>query len=71
MLKKKRVDIMSLKDNWKETGAGLGHAFKDLGKTIIKSAATGVKKVDEWANGEENEESAETKEQPTETEEND
>ena len=25
---------MSLKDSWKQTGKGLGHAFRDLGRTI-------------------------------------
>ncbi|MBQ3574087.1 MAG: hypothetical protein IJA26_00320 [Clostridia bacterium] len=43
---------MSLKDNWKQTGVGLGHAFRDLGKSVIKSVATGVKKADNWANKE-------------------
>lgn len=41
----------SLKETWKETGKGLGHAFRDLGKTIIKSGAKIVDKVDDWANG--------------------
>jgi len=45
---------MSLKDNWKQTGVGLGHAFRDLGKSVIKSVATGVKKADDWANKEDN-----------------
>ena len=40
---------MSLKESWKETGVGLGHAFRDLGKTIVKTAKTGVDKADEWA----------------------
>ena len=44
---------MALRDSWKETGVGLGHAFRDLGKTLVKTVATGAKKVDEWANGEE------------------
>lgn len=48
---------MSLRDNWKETGVGLGHAFRDLGKSIVKTMATGAKKVDEWANGEKADES--------------
>lgn len=43
--------MMSLKDNWKETGKGLGHAFRDLGKTLVKTASTAAKKADEWANG--------------------
>ncbi len=44
---------MSLRDTWKETGTGLGHAFKDLGKAIVKSASTAAKKADDWANGDE------------------
>ena len=42
-----------LRGKWKEIGVGLGHAFRDLGKTIIKSGATAVQKADDWANGEE------------------
>ena len=41
-----------LKESWKETGKGLGHAFKDLGKTLIKSADVAVDKVEEWAHDE-------------------
>ena len=40
---------MALKDEWKQTGKGLGHAFRDLGKSIIKSAKYGVDKAEEWA----------------------
>ena len=54
---------MSLKDNWKATGTGLGHAFRDLGKTLVKTASTAVKKVDDWANGDEEEQKEEQKEQ--------
>lgn len=43
-----------LRGKWKETGIGLGHAFRDLGKAIIKSGATVVKKADDWANSEDN-----------------
>lgn len=50
-----------LKDSWKETGVGLGHAFRDLGKTLIKTGSKAVKKVDEWANREDYEQ-----EQPAE-----
>ncbi len=50
-----------LKDTWKETGVGLGHAFRDLGKSIIKSGAHAVKKADEWANSDEKEEKPEEK----------
>lgn len=38
-----------LKNDWKETGKGLGHAFKNLGKTVIKTAEVGVDKAVEWA----------------------
>lgn len=51
-----------LKGTWKETGTGLGHAFRDLGKTLIKTGATAVKKADKWANGEEEKEETENKE---------
>ena len=44
---------MALKDNWKETGKGLGHAFSTLGKTIVRSAETTADKVSDWADGEE------------------
>ena len=46
---------MSLKDSWKATGTGLGHAFRDLGKTIVKSASTAVQKADQWANSDDQE----------------
>ena len=52
---------MSLKDNWKQTGVGLGHAFRDLGKSVVKSVATGVKKADQWANKEDHEQQSEEK----------
>lgn len=42
----------SLKSDWKSTGVGLGHAFRDLGKTVIKTAKTGADKAEEWANRE-------------------
>ena len=41
---------MALKDTWKETGKGLGHGFRDLGKAIVKTAAYAADKADEWAN---------------------
>ena len=37
-----------LRGSWKETGTSLGHAFRDLGKTLIKTGATAAKKVDKW-----------------------
>ena len=45
---------MPLKDSWKQTGAGLGHAFRDLGKTLVKTAKTGVDKAGEWADSDDN-----------------
>ena len=42
--------MADLKDSWKETGGGLGHAFKNRGKSIVKSVKVGVTKADEWAN---------------------
>ena len=52
---------MSLKDTWKSTGSGLGNAFKDLGKTLVKTASTAVNKADEWANGDDEKKADETK----------
>ncbi len=40
---------MALKDDWKETGKDLGGAFKQLGKSIVKSGATVVNKANDWA----------------------
>ena len=44
---------MSTKQEWKETGRDLGHAFKGfgttLGKTIVKSVKTGVNAATDWA----------------------
>ena len=37
-----------LKESWKETGKDLGGAFKQLGKTIVKSGATVVNKANDW-----------------------
>ena len=42
---------MATKQDWKETGRDLGHAFKGLGKTLIRTAKTGVDKVSDWADG--------------------
>ncbi|MCQ2419011.1 MAG: hypothetical protein MJ085_04425 [Clostridia bacterium] len=33
---------MSMRDDWKETGKGLGKAFKDLGQQVSRSAMHGV-----------------------------
>lgn len=40
---------MALKDSWKETGKGLGHAFGELGKTLVKTAKYAVDKAEDWA----------------------
>lgn len=45
-----------LKETWKETGIGLGHAFRDLGKALIKTGADAMRKADEWANSEDKDE---------------
>lgn len=50
---------MSLKEDWKATGTGIGHAFRNLGKSIVKTVATGVNKADEWANSDAKEEAPE------------
>ncbi len=39
------------KQEWKDSGRELGHAFKQFGKTFVRSAKTTVDKVDDWANG--------------------
>lgn len=46
---------MALKESWKDAGTGFGHAFRDLGKAFANTAKTTIKKVDEWANKEEEE----------------
>ena len=48
-----------LRETWKETGKGLGHAFRDLGKSIVKSGTNALKKADQWASSE-NEKTEET-----------
>ena len=47
-----------LKDTWKETGKGLGYAFRDLGKSLVKTGATALKKADQWSNSEDYKEEA-------------
>ncbi len=60
-----------LRDTWKDTGKGLGHAFRDLGKTLIKTGATAIKKADEWANKEDyaEQETTESTSEPNENKE--
>lgn len=52
---------MSLRDTWKKTGTELGHAFRDLGKTLVKTVKTGAEKADNWANREDYEEKQDEK----------
>ncbi len=42
--------MMDLKEQWKETGTELLGALSSLGKTLVRSAKAGIRKVDEWAN---------------------
>lgn len=59
---------MALKDSWKDAGVGFGHAFRDLGKAFAHTAKKTIHKVDEWANGEEDEQNQpETEEKPQPT----
>ncbi|MBQ3217001.1 MAG: hypothetical protein IJB35_04195 [Oscillospiraceae bacterium] len=44
---------MALRDSWKQAGTGLGHAAKDVGKAFAATAKTTIKKVNDWANGDE------------------
>ena len=37
------------KAEWKQTGTELGHAFKGLGKTLVRTIKTGTDKAMEWA----------------------
>lgn len=48
---KVRVKDMSQRDDWKDTGKSLGGAFKGLGKSIVRTAKTGVDKAADWAEG--------------------
>lgn len=53
---------MALKDDWKETGKDLGHAFKNLGKTLIRSASKGIEAAEKWAREEDKEHTEDKKE---------
>lgn len=41
-----------LKNEWKNTGKGIGNAFKGFGKTVVKSARFVVDKADDKINDE-------------------
>ena len=51
-----------LKEEWKDTGKEVSKALESLGKSLVRSAKEGIKKLDEWAN----EESAKTEENKSE-----
>ena len=55
-----------LKNSWKDTGVGLCHAFRDLGKTLVKTGATAMKKADKWANSDDYKEEEQPKEETNE-----
>lgn len=55
-----------LRESWKQTGKELENAFKNLGKTLIKTGAVAVKKVDAWANSEDYAPESENKQEKTE-----
>ena len=59
---------MSLKDSWKATGVGLGHAFKDLGKTLVKTASAAVDKAEAWASSEDEKKPQEPETKPEDQE---
>ncbi len=41
---------MSNRDDWKQAGTGLGHAFRDLGKAFGGIGKTVIKTANNWAN---------------------
>lgn len=43
---------MALKEDWKQTGKALGHAFQGLGKSLVRTAKVGIEKADDWAHSE-------------------
>lgn len=42
------------KQNWQQTGKELGNAFEGLAKTLVRSAAAGIHKAEEWAEQDKN-----------------
>ncbi len=41
--------MSELKDSWKKTGTSIGHAFRDLGKSLIITGKAGMEKATEWS----------------------
>lgn len=46
----------SLKDSWKKTGKDMGGAFKQFGKSIVKTSNYAFKEANEWADRDDDEE---------------
>ena len=45
----------SLKDSWKKTGKDMGGAFKQFGKSIVKTSNYAFKEANEWADRDDDE----------------
>lgn len=43
------MEIHMSKQEWKNSGTELGHAFKSFGKTFVRSAKTTGEKIADWA----------------------
>lgn len=43
--------MAKLEDEWKSTGKALGHAFSDLGRTLIHTVQKGANAAGDWADG--------------------
>lgn len=41
--------MSDIKNSWKQTGSSLGGAFRNLGKSLIKTGKMGVEKAVDWA----------------------
>lgn len=58
---------------WRETGKDIGHAMRDLGKSILATGAEVADNVDDWVDGKdeeaENAPEAEAQEEPIQNEE--
>lgn len=50
--------MSDLKDSWKGVGHNFSQAWKGLGKSVVKSVATGARKAESWANGDNNNQNA-------------